>query len=91
MNTKEKKNTEVNVELLAQKQTFSVNEAMAFTGYSRIWLYKLVGRKDIPHYKRGKRIFFDRTELEMWMRGAKVSTNVELMQQAISTNAKGGK
>jgi excisionase family DNA binding protein len=48
-----------------QKAALSVEEAAAFTGLSKNYIYKLVHLKKIPHYKpMSGRIFFRRFELE---------------------------
>jgi excisionase family DNA binding protein len=43
----------------------TVDEAVAFTGLSRHYLYKLIHQKKIPHYKpNGGKVFFKKKELE---------------------------
>ena len=44
-------------------------EATEFTGISISQLYKLTRTQMIPHWKpRGKMVYFDKKELEEWMR-----------------------
>jgi len=51
----------------AQKP-ISVDEAVAFTGLSRYYIYKLIHQKKIPHYKpNGGRVFFKQEELEAFI------------------------
>lgn len=51
----------------------TTREAAAFTGLSLGYLYKLTHNKMIPHYKpNGKLIYFDRKELEAWLKRNKV-------------------
>ena len=51
-----------------QKAALSVEEAAAFTGYSKHYIRKLVFLKRIPYYKpMGGRVFFRLTELEQWL------------------------
>jgi excisionase family DNA binding protein len=59
--------------VLCNKQTLSIEEAAAFTGLTVSYLYKLTSTQDIPHYKpRGKMLYFDRSELESWLKQGKV-------------------
>jgi len=56
----------------AQTSTLmSVDEAAAFTGYAKAYLYKLTGRGEIPCYRPTKRrVFIEREEIERWIRRA---------------------
>lgn len=48
-------------------------------------MYKLTYSHQIPHYKpKGKQLYFDRKEIEDWMRQNKVVTNDEIEQKATS-------
>ncbi len=68
---------------LAQKEVLTFEEATAYTGLSKSWLYKLTSTKQIPHYKPfGKLCYFDRAELDAWIRQNRVSTNEEIEMQA---------
>jgi excisionase family DNA binding protein len=71
--------------VLSNKQTLSIDEAAAYTGLSISYIYKLTSTQEIPHYKpRGKMIYFDRWELEEWLRQGKVSSHQEIECKAIS-------
>ncbi len=68
---------EVNLEiiktlLLGNKKTLTLEEACEYTGYKLSYMYKLTSRGEIPHYKRGKKVFFDKDELDAWMISNKV-------------------
>lgn len=73
------------------KNVLNVAETAYLLDITKGWLYKLVEHGDIPHYKRGKRVFFEREEVEKWQKGVYVPTRKEMLQRAISINAKGGK
>jgi excisionase family DNA binding protein len=61
--------------VLCNKDTLSVEEAAAYTGLTMSYLYKLTSTQEIPHYKpRGKMLYFDRSELEGWLKQRKVET-----------------
>jgi len=50
------------------QKPFTVDEAVAFTGLSRYYIYKLIHQKKIPHYKpNGGRVFFKQEELEAFI------------------------
>ena len=70
--------------LLAAKNVLCFEDVVLLTGLSRSHLYKLTCYHQIPHYKpKGKQVYFDRKELEEWMRQNKISTNQELEQKAV--------
>lgn len=71
--------------LLSNKQILNLDEASAFTGLIPSYLYKLTSTREIPHYKpRGKMLYFDRSELESWLRQNRVSSTQELEQKDIN-------
>ncbi len=71
--------------VLSNKQTLNIDEAAAFTGLAVSYLYKLTSTQEIPHYKpRGKMLYFDRSELESWLRQGKVSSNAEIERKAVA-------
>lgn len=48
-------------------ETLTVEEAAAFLGFKKSYLYKLTSTRQIPHFKYGGRIIlFDRAALETW-------------------------
>ena len=58
-----------------EKPILTFDEAALYTGLQKSYLYKLTSQRIIPHSKPGgKRIFFERTELERWMLSAKVES-----------------
>lgn len=48
-------------------------EAARWIGIGKSYLYKLTSGKKIPHYKVGRKILFDRGELEEWMNTNRVA------------------
>ena len=68
---------------LVQKDTLTFDEASLYTGLSKSWLYKMTATKQIPHYKAGGKLcYFDRVELDNWMKQTRVSTADEIEAQA---------
>ena len=69
--------------VLSNKQTLDLKEAAVFTRLAESYLYKLTSMQEIPHYKpRGKMLYFDRSELEAWLRQGKVSSHTEIARKA---------
>ena len=65
--------------LLAQKD---ISDCALYTGYAVQTLYSMVCRKEIPYYKRGRSVFFDKGDIEKWMRGMRVASNEEIEERA---------
>ena len=71
--------------LAGQKDTLTLEEASAYSGISKSYLYKLTSRGVIPHYKpEGKTIYFDRVELDGWLKRNRVKTVEEIEQEAVT-------
>jgi excisionase family DNA binding protein len=61
-------------------QILTMDDAVKFTHHAKPTLYSLTSKRLIPHFKRGKRILFKRTELEEWMLSEKKQTAKEYQQ-----------
>lgn len=66
---------------LCQKDIFNLDEAATYLSMSKSTLYKLTSKKEIPHYKPNRFIFFERSELDKWIRSAAVKTEDQLNDQ----------
>lgn len=68
---------------LAAKNVLTLEDVAVLTGLSKSHLYKLTCYKKIPHYKpNGKQVYFDRKEIENWMKQNKVVSNDEIEEAA---------
>lgn len=80
--------------LLAAKNVLTLDDAAVLTGLSKSHLYKLTCSHNVPHYKPGgKMIYFDRVELENWLKQNRVASDDELEKTAVTylvTGKKGG-
>lgn len=80
--------------LLAAKNVLCLDDVALLTGLSKSYLYKLTCTCQIPHYKpNGKFIYFDRLEVEDWMRKNRIATVEETDRAAtnyVVTGRKGG-
>ena len=76
--------------LLAAKNVLSFDDVKLLTNLSGSSLYKLTCGRLIPYYKPGgKMIYFDRIEVEDWMRKNRIATVDEIEQVAtcsVATN-----
>ncbi|AIN71917.1 helix-turn-helix domain-containing protein [Flavobacterium psychrophilum] len=75
--------------LLLQKETpqpedemLDVNEAVLFTRFSKPTIYGYCQKREIPHYKKGGKTFFFKSELIQWLKEAKQKTLKELSDEA---------
>lgn len=80
----EKLNRIEQLTLLAAKEALTMDDAAAYTGLSKSYLYRLVSMKQIPYYKSvgGKQTYFKKEELNEWLLHHRVATTEELEQAA---------
>ncbi len=77
------------IEQQTGKTTLLIADVAALTGMSKSHIYKLTCTNQIPHYKpNGKHLYFDRAEVEAWMKRGKVQTNAEAAQAATRYNVR---
>ena len=69
-----------NATLLQSKDIYNTDEACLFLGVKKSYLYELVRKKKIKHFKSagGKLTYFRRKDLEKWMTAIHVPTSSEL-------------
>lgn len=64
--------------LLSAKKVLTLDEAALLTGLTREYIYRLTCSKAIPFYKpNGRRLYFDRSELEAWLKRNRIATTDE--------------
>lgn len=69
--------------VLHSKNVLSFEEASRFLNFSKSYLYKLTSGNLIPHYKpQGKMLYFEKTELEAWLRQNPVRTQAQTDAEA---------
>ena len=82
------KTLEMRVEELEQmlfltKNVLSFDEASKFLNLSKSYLYTLTSGNLIPHYKpQGKMLYFEKVELEAWLRQNPIKTQAQIEQEA---------
>ena len=71
--------------LLSAKNVLTFDDIALLTGLSKSHLYKLTCSHQIPHYKpNGKQLYFDRAEVEAWMKQNRISTSDEIETEAVN-------
>jgi excisionase family DNA binding protein len=71
-----------NVEEPPLERMLTVQEAALFLKVTVSTLYTKVCRGEVPAYKPGRRLFFDKEELVKWISTKKLKTNVQLAEEA---------
>jgi predicted DNA-binding transcriptional regulator AlpA len=70
---------------LLQKEVLTFKEGCSFCDFSPSWMYKLTGKRKIPFYKpNGKKIYFLRSELEVWLLAIRISPQGKSRQRSLS-------
>lgn len=68
--------------LIGSKTVLNIEETALFTGLSVGHIYRLTSSKQIPHFKKSRKLYFKKAELEEWMLERKIFTNNEIQSQA---------
>lgn len=55
------------------QQLLTIKEASTFLNIKEKTLYSLAAKKEIPHYRIGKIIRFNQSELDTWLQSKKVT------------------
>lgn len=93
MNSEEYKNINARLDrierltLISAKNILDLEETAVLTGYSKDHLYRLTSQKQIPHFKKSKKLFFKKQDIEDWMTEDRVLTEAEINQQASTYTA----
>jgi excisionase family DNA binding protein len=67
---------------IGTEEILNLEMASAYVGISKSTIYKYTSTKEIPHFKRGKRLFFKKVELDDWLTAHKVSSRDEIDKMA---------
>jgi excisionase family DNA binding protein len=68
---------------LLKKDVLNFSEACQYLDISESHLYKLTSRKQIPHFcPQGKKLYFNRQELDLWLQQNRQDTNDEIEKEA---------
>ncbi len=63
---------------------FDLNELIEYDPEKRkkpTW-YSKISRNEVPHYKRGKKVYFLKSEIDEWLKQGRKKTNSEIEAEA---------
>lgn len=70
--------------LLGVKDTLNAEECAMMLGLSLNTLYMYTSQKKIPHYRRGRSVYFSKREVENWIKGERVDTDEHIRNKAVT-------
>lgn len=59
-----------------EKPYMNIAEVAAYTRLAKQTIYQKTSTRSIPHYKRGSRLIFRRSEIDQWLLDGKVLTSI---------------
>lgn len=68
--------------LIGSKTVLNIEEAALFRGLSVGHIYRLTSGKKIPHFKKQRKLYFKKADLEEWMLESKIFTEAEIRGKA---------
>ena len=71
-----------NVPVVYANELMNVQQVAEYLTLSVQTIYSLVHKMEIPNSKRGKRLYFKRSEIDEWIRQSRRKTRVEIEQEA---------
>jgi len=89
-----KNNTQEQIPTEQPDQWLDLNDLIRYDPEKRTkatW-YSKISRNEVPHYKRGKKVYFLKSEIDEWLKQGKCKSNAEIDQEAevyLSSNKKG--
>ncbi len=63
-------------------EVLNLNQAAEYVSLSKSAVYKKTSERNIPHFKKGKKLYFKRIELDEWLTENKISTHPEIEKEA---------
>jgi excisionase family DNA binding protein len=63
------------------EEILNLDKACSFLNLSRAAIYTMTCRKSIPYIKRGKRLYFKRSDLIEWLNGGRKKTMQEIHEE----------
>lgn len=70
------------------KEIMDINELSEYISQSKSHIYKLTGTFKIPYYKRCKKLYFKRSEIDEWLTQDRVKTMDEITTEALNFQLK---
>lgn len=67
---------------IATTPIMNIKQLSAYLDLSVSALYKMTSTKEIPHAKRGKRLYFDKKDIDAWVLENKITTTSDIEKMA---------
>ncbi|KDR51725.1 helix-turn-helix domain-containing protein [Hoylesella loescheii] len=67
---------------IGSKNVFTTDEVALLLGISTSRVRHMVCDREIPHYRRGNKVYFKKSEIEDWQLSQRVPTNEEINNKA---------
>jgi excisionase family DNA binding protein len=67
---------------IATTPIMNIKQLATYLDLSVSALYKMTSTKEIPHAKRGKRLYFDKKDIDAWVLEHKVTTRSDIDKMA---------
>ena len=68
--------------LIGAKTVLDLNEAALFTGFSTAHLYRLTSGRQIPFFRKNRKLYFKKTDLANWMTETPCASLKDINSQA---------
>lgn len=68
--------------IIGMKNVLDVRETATMLGVTVDHIRHLVSSRSIPHYKKGARVYFKKSEIEDWQLETRIATHAELKSAA---------
>ena len=72
-------------------EVLNLTQASVYVSLSKSAIYKKTSERNIPHFKKGKKLYFKKSELDHWLTSMKISTKDEIDQAATDYIIRKGK
>lgn len=76
------KNSKPDIAISKLEKPIGVHEVVAILRLSKASIYRLCGNLEIPHFKRGNRLYFYESKILNWVNNGRKLTKVEIDQLA---------
>lgn len=70
------------IALLGAKNVLTIDDVALITGFTKGHIYRLTSNRQIPYFKKNRKLYFKKSELEEWMLERRIPTEEEIQSQA---------
>ena len=75
----------------AASKLMTIDEVAQYINSTKSHVYKLTSKKEVPHIKKNKRLYFEKSKIDTWIREASVPTSADIRKEAESFLVRVGK